>query len=85
MLKHIESNDLLAFQKINLFSIAAIMGRSQALKAAASHFDMYMGVDGQTLIQICGRTNDTDCIDICLKKFAEGQGTLNWQTLCQII
>lgn len=68
-----------------MFSIAAIMSRSQALEMASDLYDMWMGLDGQTLIQICGKTNDIDSIEICLQKLIDGQGSLNWQTLCQII
>lgn len=49
-LKHIDQNDILNFQRINLFSICAIMGRSESLQVAATRFDMWMGNDGQTLI-----------------------------------
>lgn len=64
-----------------MFSIAAFMGKNEALEIASDHFDIWMGLDGQTLIQVCAVTNDIDCIEVCLQKLAKGQGTLNWQTL----
>lgn len=75
--KHIEKNELLCCQKVNLFSIAAMMGKSNALKSASTRFDMWMGLDGQTLIQVCNKQNDTDSIQICLQKMATGNGSLN--------
>jgi len=41
-LSKIGNKDILAFEKINLFSIAVFMGKSQALSMAASRFDMWM-------------------------------------------
>lgn len=54
-----------------------MMGKSNALKSASTRFDMWMGLDGQTLIQVCNKQNDTDSIQICLQKMATGNGSLN--------
>jgi len=71
-LKHIAANDILGFQKVNTFSVAAMMGKSQAMAVAANRFDMWMDLEGKTLIQICNKTNDTDSVDVCLDKLARG-------------
>ena len=70
--KHIKGNDLLGFSKVNMFSIAAFMGKSEVLEIASENFDMLMGLNGKTLIQVCGETNDIDSISICLAKIAQG-------------
>jgi len=44
-----------------------------------------MTLEGETLIQIANQTNDIDCINICLDKISAGKGSMNWETLCQII
>lgn len=46
---------------------------------------MWMTPQGETLIQICNHTNDIDCINVCLEKISAGKGSMNWETLCQII
>lgn len=83
--QHFSDFDILGLQKINMFSITAAIGKSRALGFAATRFDMWMTPQGETLVQICNQTNDVDCIDICLQKIAEGKGSMNWETLCQII
>lgn len=61
------------------------MGLVVALRNASLKFDMWMGIDDQTLIQICSKTNDTECIEGCLKKIVNGQGSLNLDTLKYLI
>lgn len=81
-IKHLGTNDIFAFQKVNIFSIAAAMGKSQALQVAAKRFDMWMGLDNKTLIQVCEQTNDLDSIQVCLEQISHGKGFMNWETLC---
>ena len=80
-----EKFSILCFHKINVFSIAAVLGKSGALSLASKEFGMWIGEDDKTLIEICGQTNDSDCIDICLKKIASGQGNMNRQSLSLVI
>lgn len=84
-IKQVGKNDLLAYQKVNMFTAAAAMGNYDALKVAAQSQDMWMGIDGQTLIQLCSQRNDLDGVQVCLQKLADGQGSINWQTLCLLI
>lgn len=77
-LKHIEKYDLLGFSKINMFSIAALMGKARCLNLAAARFDMWADLNGQTLIQLCNKSNDTYSVEVCLSKIAEGQASFNW-------
>ena len=88
LINSIESKNLkLGMHKINLFSVAAMMGNTQALEVAGTRYDMWIGLDNQTLIEICNKTEDIDSIQICIEKInqSDGSNQLNWQTLGLII
>ena len=61
------------------------MGKVELLDLAMDRFDMWMGIDNQTLIEVCDKTQDTECIQVCLTKLSDGGGTLNMETFGLIL
>lgn len=84
-IEHVEGNEILALDKINILSIAAQLGQSQALAVACERHDMLFGVDGLSLVQICSKPRDSDCIQILMQKMIERNSYLNQDTLLHII
>jgi len=66
-LRYIE-NDTAVFKKVNLTSLVAFGGNSQALKVACDKFEVLQPNDNVSLIQTCMRANDVDCLAIILAK-----------------
>ena len=80
-LELITNGSFLGFHKINLLSIAVALGKEDAIEVASKRYDLWMGLDNATLIELCTKTNDTDSIEHCMEKIIDGQGSLNLESL----
>lgn len=76
-IRKLEDVNQLDYHKINMFTIAAALGKSLLLSKAAKRFNNWMTPDGYTLIELLSQLNDLDCSKICLQQMVQGNGSVN--------
>jgi len=78
--KHLQ-HDNLVFDKINLTLISVYMRNPYALQYAAQKFPPMSTINDETLVQICDKTKDMDCLKIALQSMSQHKSYLNQNTI----